>query len=450
MGKSGIENRRGFIKDSAKAIAFAGTIGIEQTIASPTYIKKLSSSTLRLGAIGLRGIGWANINAFKKNPDTEFLAFADIDSGILKSKTEEYSTAYSSKPDQYADYKKILERKDIDAVLINTPDHWHTLQLFDTLQSGKHAYVEKPLANSIEECLLLEKAVKKFDKVVQVGQQQRSGKHFQDAIAWLHQGKLGKIRSVRCWIYNGNKGSVPIIADEPIPPGVDYNTWLGPAPSRPFNKNHFHFMFRWFWEYAGGLMTDWGVHLLDVALWGMKNPWPVTVSASGGKFAFPEDAMQTPDTMMATYQFPEFLLTWEHTIGIGRGPFDREHGIAFYGENGCLVVDRKGWEVIPEFKKDPLGLREYRTPPIPMQFATGDDRVAHAADFIQCIKSGGKSVCPIETGSQVAIISHLGNMAFRSGQTIGWDAEKKKVIGNPESIKFGKASYRKPFLLPVI
>jgi predicted dehydrogenase len=448
MKKNSTEKRRGFIRDSAKALAVAGTLGLEPILAAPAYLKKMPSTTLRLGAIGLRGIGWGNINAFKKHPEADFVAFADIDAGILKSRSEDYFKSYQGKPDLYSDYRKILERKDVDAILINTPDHWHALQLVHTLEAGKHAYVEKPLANSVEECLYLEKAVRKYGKVVQVGQQQRSGKHFQDALAWLAKGELGKIRSVRCWIFNGGKGPIPKLADEPIPEGVDYESWLGPAQQRPFNKNRFHFTFRWFWDYAGGLMTDWGVHLLDVALWGMNNPWPVSVTASGGKFAFPDDAMQTPDTLMATYQFPDFLMTWEHTIGIGRGPFDREHGIAFYGENGCLVVDRKGWEVIPEYHKDAQGLRQYKINPLPFQSASGDDRMEHAGNFLNCIKNGGTLACPIQTGSQAAIIAHLGNVAFRSGQTVGWDNLNKKIIGGPEALKFGKANYRKPFLLP--
>jgi predicted dehydrogenase len=449
-GKQNPGSRRKFVKSIANSLAIAGTLSLPEAFSIPNYIKKMPSNTVRLGAIGVKGIGWANIQAFKKHIDAEIVGFADIDQNVNNQRKEEYSKNYKQDIQLYSDYRKLLENKDIDAVIINTPDHWHTLQLVHALESGKHAYTEKPLANSIEECLLLEKAVAKYGKVVQVGQQQRSGHHFKDAIKWLNEGQLGKIRHVRCWIFNGNKGTVPKIEDEAVPQGVDYEAWLGPAPARNFNKNHFHFTFRWFWDYAGGLMTDWGVHLLDVALWGMSNPSPISISAQGGKFAFPDDAMQTPDTLMASYQFPDFLLTWEHTIGIGRGPFDKGHGIAFYGENGTLFIDRQGWEVIPEFKKDSHGLKTYKTPPLPFQAATGDDRYEHTRNFLDAIKSGVALACPVEIGSKAAIVAHLGNVAFRSGETIRWDSTNKKIISSVNSQKFGLANYRKPYLLPKI
>ena len=434
----------------ANSLVVAGSYAIPTVFSIPAYIKKMPSGTIRIGVIGVKGIGWANTQAFKKHADVEVVAFADIDQNVANQRKEDFRKNYSQEVKLYADYRKLLENKDIDAVLINTPDHWHTLQLVHALEADKHAYTEKPLANSIEECLVIEKAVAKYGKIVQVGQQQRSGQHFKDAIKWLHEGHLGKIRNVRCWIYNGNKGTVPILADEPVPEGVDYDAWLGPAPLHSFNKNHFHFTFRWFWQYAGGLMTDWGVHLLDVALWGMKNPSPVSISAQGGKFAFPEDAMVTPDTMTATYQFKDFLITWEHTIGIGRGPFDKEHGIAFYGENGALVIDRKGWEVIPEYKKDQQGLRSYKTNPLPVQAASGDDRAEHARNFLDAVTSGSNLNCPVSIGSKVAIMAHLGNVAFRSGETIGWDEQNRKILASENAQKFGLANYRKPYRLPKI
>ena len=444
------DSRRKFVKNIANTMVLAGSASIPAAFSIPAYIKKMPSNTIRLGAIGLKGIGWANTQSFKKHADAEVVAFADIDQNINTQRKEEFKKLYNEEVQLFSDYRKLLENKDIDAVLINTPDHWHTLQLLHTLEAGKHAYIEKPLANSIEECLLLEKAVAKYGKIVQVGQQQRSGQHFKDAIKWLHEGQLGKIRNVRCWIFNGNKGTVLKVADEPVPQGVDYEAWLGPAPSRNFNKNHFHFTFRWFWEYAGGLMTDWGVHLLDVALWGMKNPSPIAISAQGGKFAFPDDAMQTPDTLMASYQFKDFLLTWEHTIGIGRGPFDKGHGIAFYGENGTLLIDRMGWEVIPEYKKDAQGLKTFRINPLPVQAATGDDRTEHTRNFLDAIKLGTSLACPVQIGSQAAIVAHLGNVAYRSGETIRWDSSNKKIISSLNAQKFGLANYRKPYSLPKI
>lgn len=441
--------RREFIKSAAQTIVVGSSlVPLQQLVGAPAYLKNLPSKTVRLAAIGVKGIGWGNIQSFKKHPDADIIAFADVDANIGKQRQSDFEKAYGSKPFLVEDYRKLLENKDIDAIIINTPDHWHTLQCVHALEAGKDIYIEKPLANSIDECLRIERAQKRWNRVVQVGQQQRSGKHFQDAMAWLTEGELGKIRQVRCWIFNANKGSVPKLADEPVPVGVNYDAWLGPAPLVPFNKNRFHFTFRWYWEYAGGLMTDWGVHLLDVALWGMKNPEPIKISALGGKFAFPEDAMETPDTLTALYQFPDFQLSWEHTIGIGRGPFDREHGIAFYGENGTLIVDRKGWEVLPELKKNEKGLRVYRMPVYPFQAAYSDDRAEHTRNFLNAIKDGSPLACPIETGSKVAILAHLGNVAYRSGEVLGWDAAKKQIKGSATAQKLVSNAYRKPYVLP--
>jgi predicted dehydrogenase len=445
------KSRRHFLKNASASLAGLGISSLEQSIGVPAYLKKLPSQTIQAGFIGLKGIGWSNLNAFKKHDDAEVIALADVDQNILSQRNADFQKNWKNSPALLEDYRKILENKDIDAIFINTPDHWHTLQLLHGLEAGKHVYVEKPLANSIQECLVLENMAKKFPQLkIQVGQQQRSGKHFQEAMQWLAQGELGKIRQVKCWIFNANKGAVPPEPDGPIPAGVNYDAWLGPAPSRPFNKNRFHFTFRWYWDYAGGLMTDWGVHLLDVALWGMKSPEPISVSGQGGKFAFPNDAMQTPDTMQVVYRFPEFLLSWEHTIGIGRGSYDREHGIAFIGENGTLVVDRKGWEVLAEFKKDEKGFRSVKINPVPFQSIQNEDRVDHMRNFIDAIKDGKPLACPLETASKVAKMAHLGNVAFRSGENIGWDAQNQKISASPEAQKFAQVQYRKPYSLPQI
>lgn len=170
-------------------------------------------------------------------------------------------------------------------------------------EAGKDVYCEKPLGNSIEECNIMVRAAEKYNRVVQVGQWQRSDPHWQDAMAFVHSGQLGKIRTVRVFSYQGWCPSIPVKPDEPVPAGIDYDMWLGPAPKRPFNRNRFHFTFRWFWDYAGGLMTDWGVHLLDYALYGMNVTAPNSIMASGGKFGYPDDACETPDLLQTIYTF---------------------------------------------------------------------------------------------------------------------------------------------------
>src|SRR5690606_4709322 len=301
---------------------------------------------INVGLIGCKGMGFADLTSLLKRSEAHCIALCDVDQNVLSERTADLAKAGINKPQLYGDYRKLLENKDLDAVIIGTPDHWHCLQLVHALEAGKDVYCEKPIANSVQEANIMLNAVNKHDKMVQIGQWQRSQPHFVDAIDFVHSGKLGESRLVRAWSYVGWKDSIPKVPNEPAPAGVDYNMWLGPAPQRPFNRNRFHFNFRWFWDYAGGLMTDWGVHLLDYALYGMKVKDPVSVMSMGGKFAYPNDAQETPDTLQTIYDFGTFSLLWEHAMGISGGNYGRDHGIAFIGNYGTLVLDRGGWEVI--------------------------------------------------------------------------------------------------------
>ena len=234
--------------------------------------------------IGCKGVGFSNLQAFLKKPEGGCGALADIDDTVLNQRAADTEKITGKKVKHlYNDWRKLIDNKDVDVVIVGTPDHWHCLQMVAACEAGKDVYCEKPLGNSIEECNIMVRAAQKYNRVVQVGQWQRSDPHWRDAMNFVQSGQLGKIRTVRVFSYQGWCPSIPVKADEAIPSGVDYDMWLGPAPARPFNSNRFHFTFRWFWDYAGGLMTDWGVHLLDFALYGMNVTGPTSIMASGGK-----------------------------------------------------------------------------------------------------------------------------------------------------------------------
>ena len=284
-------------------------------------------------------------------------------------------------------------------------------------EAGKDVYCEKPIGRTIEECNLMVNAAKKYKRVVQVGQWQRSDPHWQDAVEFIRSGKLGKIRLVRVFSYQGWCPSIPVLADEPVPAGVDYDMWLGPAPNRPFNRNRFHFTFRWFWDYAGGLMTDWGVHLLDYALFGMNVTAPKSIMAMGGKYGYPDDACETPDSLQTIYEFDGFNVLWDHAIGINDGAYGRNHGLGFVGENGTLVVDRDGWEVIPEVVNGKI-----RMEAIPLKKGTGQGLKNHVKNHLDCIKSRNFNTnASVEIGAHIAKFSALGNIAYRSRKKLVWD-----------------------------
>ena len=303
--------------------------------------------------VALIGTGWygkSDLFRLMQVVPVEVVALCDPDRNQLTEAGKLVAARQKSRktPKLYGDYRLLLKENEVDIAIVGSPDHWHALQMIHACQAGKDVYVEKPVGNSIIECRTMVAAQQKYNRVVQAGQWQRSQKHFKDALDLVHSGQLGNIRTTKVWCYQGWMRPQPIVPNSAVPAGVDYTKWIGPAPMRDFNASRFHFHFRWFWDYAGGLMTDWGVHLLDYAIQGMKAGNPKSVSALGGKFAYPELAEETPDTLTTLYEFDNFNLVWDSAMGIDNGSYGRDHGIAFVGNNGTLILDRGGWEVIEE------------------------------------------------------------------------------------------------------
>lgn len=417
---------------------------------SPFFIKANghkvdANDKIRIGLIGCNGMGFSDLTAFIKNPEVECIALADVDQSVLDKQAAKLQELTGNKPKHiYKDWRRLIDNKDIDVVIVGTPDHWHCLQMVAACEAGKDVYCEKPLGNSIEECNVMVRAAEKYNRVVQVGQWQRSDPHWQDAMAFVHSGKLGKIRTVRVFSYQGWCPSIPVKPDEPVPAGVDYDMWLGPAPARPFNRNRFHFTFRWFWDYAGGLMTDWGVHLLDYALYGMKVTAPNSIMASGGKFGYPDDACETPDLLQTIYTFDDFTVMWDHAIGIDDGAYGRNHGLGFVGENGTLVLDRGGWEVIPEKVN---GVERMEAVPLKKAYGGGGLNL-HVKNHLECIKTRNRNCnASIEIGSHIAKFSQLGNIAYRTGKKLTWNG---KTFNDTEADKYLTKEYRTPWELPKI
>ena len=441
------ESRRSFLAHSAAAgagLATMSTADLWAAQAAPT-------DRIGIGVIGCNGMGFADLQSLLKLPEAECVALCDVDAGVLAKRATEVETMTGTAPARYGDFRRVLENPDVDAVVIGTPDHWHCLQMVTACEAGKDVYVEKPLANSIEECRIMVAAAKRYDRVVQVGQWQRSGPHWEDAVDFLRSGQLGRIRTARAWAYMNWMPPVPMVPDGPAPDGVDYDMWLGPAPKRAFNKNRFHFNFRWFWDYAGGLMTDWGVHLIDIVLYGMNATAPHAVVASGGKFAYPDDAEETPDTLQAIYEFDDFSMIWEHAVGIGLGPFQRDHGVAFIGNEGTLVVDRSGWEVFAETGTE-AGKPYYKMDPVPEhRVRAGEGGLdQHTANFIECMKTRALPRCHTATGSLAAVNAHLGNAAFRTNRKVHWDASALRFRDNEEANRLLTPTYRGPWTLPTV
>ncbi len=440
--------RRNFIKKSS--IATLASITASSFIAKNAFSKSNTAGELKCALIGCKGMGFSNLQRHIKLQGVECVALCDVDQSVLDTRAEDVLKIQGKKPALYNDYRKLLEDKSIDYVIIGTPDHWHCLMAVDAMEAGKHIYVEKPIALYMEECNVMLNAAKKLNKIVQVGQWQRSGPHYDEAIKMVHSGMLGQIRLVKVWAYQGWMKPVPVMPDSAAPVGVDYKMWLGPAETKPFNENRFHFNFRWFWDYAGGLMTDWGVHEIDIALYAMKAKAPISVMASGGKFAYPDDASETPDTLQTVFQYDGFNMLWEHATGIDGGNYGRTEGIAFIGNEGTLVLNRGGWELIPEVKVS-NGVKSQKFEAKKYAKKPEDDYVKmHAENFVDAIRKNDPKIlkCGIETGSIAALNAQMGNIAYKLGRPVYWDAKAGNFGTDKEANALMKAKYHNGWKLP--
>jgi predicted dehydrogenase len=441
-------HRRKFLQDSALLLAGGTVLSSLDNKAFAIFRNRIApSDQLNLGAIGIKGMGWANVNAALRVPGVNLVAICDIDKSVIDQRLNDLkkNNVDTSKIKTYGDYRKLLEQKDIDIVIIGTPDHWHALQMIEACQAGKDVYVEKPVGNSIGECRAMMSAQQYYKKVVQAGQWQRSQQHFKDAVDFVQSGQLGMIRTVKVWCYQGWMSPQPKVADSAPPAGVDYDMWLGPAPKRPFNASRFHFHFRWFWDYAGGLMTDWGVHLLDYGLLGMKAQFPKTIAALGGRFAYPDLAQETPDTLTTLYEFDGFNLVWDSAMGIDNGSYGKDHGIAYIGNNATLVLYRGGWEVIEE-KNSKNKISKAFTKP------SENGLNAHMVNFVDVVKSRKMEdlKCSIQAGSHVATVAQMGNIAYLTGQKLTWDKAKGEFTDDKVNKKYLMKEYNNGWKLPKV
>ena len=430
--------RRDFLKKMG-TLAVAGAVSPSLVNAkSPKASVMGANDRINIGLIGCNSMGWTDLLNAVNVPGVECVALCDIDKNIINRRAAELTKNKGTKPELYGDYRKLLERKDIDAVIIGTPDHWHCLQMVDACAAGKDVYVQKPIANSIAECDMMAQAAKHYNRVVSVGQQQRSAKLWIEMKKFIDSGQLGHISRVNVWANFRYAAILNPAKDSPVPAHIDFDMWLGPAPERTYNASRHHGSWRMFWDYGGGLLTDWGVHLLDMALWGMKvDHMPKRVMATGGNWAYPDNFAETFDTMSVIYEFDDFVMTWNNTT-IESGPYGKNYGVEFVGTNGTLVANREGWEVYPlqgkcEAAKCSPDYQELRL---------------HHTDFYNCMRTRNmQTACTIDNGAMCAKYAHLGNISARVGSALVYDNEKQR-FDNKEANKLIKPTYRKGWEFP--
>lgn len=438
-------NRRQFLGSSAMNAAgvAAGMVGVGLAANSA---QAAPGERVNLAIIGVRGQGKLLAETFSGLGQAEIVTLCDIDESIAHETAKSVAEFKGRMPKRQTDFRRVLDDPRVDAVVIATPDHWHALMTIQALQAGKDVYVEKPVSHNLREGEAMLAAQRQSGRIVSCGLQQRSGEHFRSAIEYVQSGKLGQVHLAKAWSVNRRK---PIGFKTPsaVPEGVDYDLWLGPAPVREFQANRFHHNWHWFWDYGTGELGNWGVHMLDVARWGLGVDWPKHVTASGGKHAF-NDEQETPDTLFVNYLFQPAsrskssppqgpkTIVWEHRLWTNHGIEGRSTAVAFYGERGTLILDRGGWKV--------YGTREAPSAePV-------DQLGPHLANFLESIKTGTPPACDLATGHISSGLCHLGNIAYRTTGhlTVAADQPNFGLIGDAANLL--TREYRAPWQLPGI
>jgi predicted dehydrogenase len=406
-------------------------------------------------------MGQGDLREFLRIPNVECVAICDVDDTRAANGMQMVETEFNQKPGTVTrDFRHLLDRKDIDALIVATPDNWHALITVLACQAGKDVYVEKPLSLTMAEGDAMIKAARKYGRVVQAGTQYHSSEHLAEAVEYVRSGKLGNIALVRCFCYLDWMQALPSAPDSEPPATLDYDMWLGPAAWKPYNKHRLHFNFRWFWNSGAGLLGDWGVHLLDIALWGMDAKEPLSAASLGGKYAFPSDFRETPDAQQVLFEYPNFALLWEHAMGHNLGPHGKPTGISFYGSEGMLIADWDGWEVIPESTayfhttdnwKSGYFKRTLKGAGVAPQPSRGKDaRAVHVRNFLDCMKTRKRPNADVEICHNTMMLCHLGNIAQRTGRKVVWDSAGHRIKDHAEAQVLTGREFRMPWAMPTL
>lgn len=436
-------NRRQFVRTAAVAAAM-GTAMRASGKAPP-------SGRVRIGLIGCGGRGRELLNVMRDYPDVEFPVVSDVNEPRMEAAAKVLSSgARPQEPERVAEHERILDRKDIDAVLIATTQHWHGRPFIQAAQAGKHIYVEKPLSHTVAEGREMVRAAKKHGILAMMGTQQRGYPHYLQAYDILRSGRLGKIALVECWNYHNTGRRVGRPADSDPPPGLNWDRWLGPAPYVPYNPGRMNNS--WWFDYSGGMMTNWAVHHIDIILWAMGGTSPMSVACPGGKFVV-DDMADTPDTNEASWLFPGFVMQFiyrgfNNFHSLQSRPLN--HGICFHGNQATMVLDRSGYELYEDRKPD----KPVERVDNPRHW--GDGKPGNEVDgpwqrlFVDCIKEGKQPPLDFEASHQATVCCHLANIAYLVGRQIAWDGQTETIAGDEQAAALLSRPRRRGYELPSV
>ena len=410
-----------------------------------------ANDRVNVAVIGLRGRGRDHITSYASLPQARIAAVCDIDQAQIERAVTFTEKATGAKPQKtYQDIRKLLDDKDIDAVSIATCNHWHALATVWACQAGKDVYVEKPASHEIWEGRKMVEAARKYNRMVQVGMQSRTTQHKIQAMQMLREGVIGKVYLAKglCFKRRPSIGHQP---DGPVPGGVDYNIWLGPAAMRPFNPNRFHYNWHWFWDTGNGDIGNQGVHEMDICRWGLnKNTLPEVVVADGGKYVYNDD-QETPNTELATFKYDDCELVFEVrgllTGGEGNVTYAADNngcvGNLFYGSDGWMSVDLHGFQI---YRGEDRKLAQEMKHVEPEEWAT----TPHIENFLKAVRSRNRKdlTCDIEDGHLSAALVHMANISYRTGRKLHFDPKSERFVNDDEANVYLKRRYREPFVIP--
>ncbi|MDR0745900.1 MAG: Gfo/Idh/MocA family oxidoreductase [Mediterranea sp.] len=441
--------RRNFLKSSSMLAAGAGISSLlpNSTMAAPA--KSAPSDRVNVAVIGV-GMGCADLAGILNNEWAHCLGMCDVNQERLESQAADFKKRFPNQTGNmklYKDFREVLSNKDIDAVIIGTPDHWHAYIFAEAQKAGKAIYVEKPVANSIAECNMMMDLQKKYKNIVTTGLWQTSQRYFMAANEILRSGMLGDVYKVHIWLC---QSSNPRIGeqDAPVPSTLDYDMWLGPAPQRPYNYLRFR-GWRGFWDYGGGQQTDWGVHWIDSAFDGLEalglnhRTYPKAVFSTAYKH--PETFWETPSMQTTIFQYENFHIEWTQQVA---HLYNRNQGVAWIGSKGTLMCNRDGYELIPEKTRDGVLEAQAYQMTGPFEYRGVID---HATNWGECIRN--KSIAtnsPIEKGAFATILAHMANISYRTGTIAVYDPNTRKFVNNSEADAFIKPAYRAPWKFPAL
>ncbi|MCC6590909.1 MAG: Gfo/Idh/MocA family oxidoreductase [Bryobacterales bacterium] len=407
-----------------------------------------ANDRVNMAVVGIRSRGRDHADIYARQADSRVFAICDVDQAQTERAIPLLEKAQGVKPKVYQDFRKLLEDKDVDAVSLATCNHWHALQTVWACQAGKDVYTEKPASHNVWEGRKMVEAARKYNRIVQVGMQSRTTGHKEKAIKLLRDGAIGKVYMAKGLCFKRRK-SIGKKPDGPVPPGVNYDIWLGPAPMRAFNENRFHYNWHWFWDTGNGDIGNQGVHEMDIARWGLgKKTFPNKVVSTGGKFVYDDD-QETPNTLTSTFEYDDCQLVFEVrgllTGGESSITYDGANfiGNLFFGSDGFLAVDSNGYQMYLGEKRELAQQMKATEPKI-------WDTAPHMANFLAAVKSRkvAEQTCDIEEGHLSASLCHLANISYRVGRKLAIDAPNENFGADYEANKLLARDYRAPYVVP--